>query len=260
MKPGQKLWTREELLLAITLYTELTFGQLHQRNPKIIALAQLLGRTPDAVSYKLNNFASIDPDLPRKGMSNVSNLDRQVWAEFFADWNQASYESAQVLAQKQHVELADTLTEADDALPALPPGTVKNQLVKVRVNQRFFRKAVLAAYNNTCCVTGLQQPGLLIAGHIRPWSEDEANRTNPRNGLALNGLHDKAFATGLFTIRPADYVIEVAPALQKPRPDAQPVADLLLRYHGQPLRLPAKPRFLPDPAFLAWHRAKWLTA
>jgi len=55
----------------------------------------------------------------------------------------------------------------------------------------------------------------LVAGHIKPWAEDEANRLNPRNGLALNALHDCAFELGLFTIRP-DYVIEVAPALRHP--------------------------------------------
>ena len=82
MKQGQRLWTRNELLLAINLYCKLTFGQLHKGNPAIIELAGLVGRTPSSVTLKLVNFASLDPSLDRAGMSNASHLDRQVWQEF----------------------------------------------------------------------------------------------------------------------------------------------------------------------------------
>lgn len=40
MKQGQKLWTREELILAINLYCKLPFGKLHKNNPEIIELAK----------------------------------------------------------------------------------------------------------------------------------------------------------------------------------------------------------------------------
>lgn len=191
-------------------------------------------------------------------MSNASHLDRQVWQEFYADWAGRALESEQMLADAQHLTLAEVAT-AEEPLPPVPAGRVKEQLVRVRVNQRFFRKMVLAAYNNTCCITGLNVPAVLVAGHIRPWAADEANRMNLRNGLALNALHDRAFELGMFTVRPSDYVIEVALAVRSgKRPDAQVVGALLGQYHGQGLRLPAKPRFLPDPELLAWHRDKWL--
>ena len=258
MKPGQRLWTRDELLLAINLYCKLPFGRLHSRNPEIVKLAELLHRTPSSVSLKLVNFASLDPSLDRAGMANASQLDRQVWNEFYADWSGRILESEKLLAEAKHVTLEDVSAE-DEPLPPVPAGKVKEQLVKVRVNQQFFRKAIMAAYDNTCCVTGLNQPALLVAGHIKPWAEDAANRLNPCNGLALNALHDRAFELGLFTIRPDDYVIEVAPTVRAPkRSDAEAAAALLGRFHGQALRLPARKRFLPDPAFLAWHRAKWL--
>ena len=258
MKPGQRLWTRDELLLAINLYCKLTFWQLHSRNPEIIALSGLLNRTPSSVALKLVNFASLDPSLAQAGMSNASKLDREVWNEFYADWSGRAYESEKLLADKQHITLEEVAAEYE-TLPPVPAGRVKEQLVKVRVNQQFFRKAIMAAYDNTCCITGLRQASLLVAGHIKPWAEDEANRMNPRNGLALNALHDRAFELGLFTIRPADYVIEVAPAVLAPkRPDAEAAQALLGRFHGQELRLPARRRFLPDPEFLGWHREKWL--
>lgn len=61
----------------------------------------------------------------------------------------------------------------------------------MRVNQSFFRNLILSSYNNCCCITGIQQSELLIAGHISPWGLDEKNRLNPRNGIAINALHEK---------------------------------------------------------------------
>ena len=58
-------------------------------------------------------------------------------------------------------------------------------MVKQRVNQWFFRRAVLAAYGARCCITGLDVPQLLVAGHIAPWSKDKQNRVNPQNGICL---------------------------------------------------------------------------
>jgi putative restriction endonuclease len=83
-------------------------------------------------------------------------------------------------------------------------------LVKVRVNQKIFWSSILAAYNNTCCITGIDNPDLLVAGHIVPWSADEQNRMNPRNGIAINTLHDRAFELGYVTIIP-EYTIRVSP-------------------------------------------------
>lgn len=51
-------------------------------------------------------------------------------------------------------------------------------------------------------MTGISISELLIASHIKPWkvSNNEDEKTNPRNGLCLNALHDKAFDRGLITI------------------------------------------------------------
>lgn len=85
MKKGQSIWTREELLFAINLYCKLPFGKLHSKNPEIIKLANLIGRTPGAVAYKLVNFASLDPSLQRrgiKGASHASKLDKKYGMNF----------------------------------------------------------------------------------------------------------------------------------------------------------------------------------
>ncbi|WP_211238039.1 hypothetical protein [Derxia gummosa] len=52
---SQNRWTRDQLKLAFHLYCQLPFGRLHARNPEVMALARLLGRTPSALAMKLVN-------------------------------------------------------------------------------------------------------------------------------------------------------------------------------------------------------------
>ena len=121
---------------------------------------------------------------------------------------------------------------------------------KVRESQTFFRKAVLSAYENTCCVTGIDIDPLLVASHIKPWTDsNETERLNPQNGLCLNALHDRAFDRGLIAITD-DYAIAVSSTITRCTSDA--VRKMLLWYNGQKIKLPS--RFLPRTDFLAWHR------
>jgi putative restriction endonuclease len=127
-------------------------------------------------------------------------------------------------------------------------GKIRESVIKSRVNQSFFRSMILAAYNNTCCITGINQPDLLIAGHIRPWGLDEKNRLNPRNGIALNALHDRAFELGYITIT-TDYRVRVSPILLEKT--ILPIHDFINKYDNQEIILPSK--FLPDLEFLKYH-------
>lgn len=249
MKEGQRLWTREELILAINLYCKLPFGRLHSINPEVVNLAKLIGRTSNSVAYKLVNFASLDPSLQArgiKGAANASKLDKEIWNEFYNHWDILPYESEKLLAQHEHTTVEQLNHIPENELPK--EGKVREQVVKVRVNQSFFRSSVLAAYDNTCCITGINQKELLIAGHIRPWGIDEKNRLNPRNGIAINALHDKAFEVGFLTITP-EYVVKISPLILKQK--SQNCIDYFLKYENQPIILPS--RFLPDKEFLNYH-------
>lgn len=250
MKEGQKLWTREELILAVNLYCKLPFGRLHRLNPDVIHLANLIGRTPSSVAYKLVNFASLDPSLKArgiKGATNASKLDAEIWNEFFNNWDILPFEGEKLLAKLEHTTI-ENLNHIPD-FEVQREGKTREQLVKVRVNQAFFRSSILASYNNTCCITGLQQPEFLIAGHIKPWSLDEKNRLNPQNGIAINALHDKAFERGLMTITP-DYKIKISPKLLKDR-KSKSMEDYFYKIDNQNIILPS--RFLPDIEFLKYH-------
>jgi len=249
MKKGQRLWTREELILAINLYCKLPFGRLHRLNPEVIHLSELINRTPSSVAYKLVNFASLDPSLKArgiKGASNASKLDKIIWEEFYKNWEDLPYESEKLLAKIENKPI-ENISKID--LKNLPIGKSREKMVKIRINQSFFRSSILASYNNTCCITGLSQSELLIAGHIKPWSEDEKNRLNPRNGIAINALHDKAFENGLITITP-DYKIQVSNVLLKQK-KTETLDKYFLQYQDKEIVLPS--RFLPDVEFLKYH-------
>lgn len=252
MKQEQRLWTRDELILAINLYCKLPFGRLHKQNSEVINLSGIINRTPSSVAYKLVNFASLDPSLKAKGIkgaTNVSKLDNEIWNEFYNNWDILPYESEKLLAKFKHVTIEQLNHIPEEELPK--EGKAREQVVKVRVNQSFFRSSILASYNNTCCITGINQPELLIAGHIRPWALDEKNRLNPRNGIAINALHDKAFECGYLTIMP-DYTIKISSTLLQQK--SQYVIDYFKKYENQKINLPS--RFLPDQSFLKYHNTE----
>ena len=78
-------WSHDELVMACGLYFTLPFGQIHSRNPKIVEVANLLGRTPSSLAMKLVNFASLDPAHQArgvKGLAGHSRGDERVWIEF----------------------------------------------------------------------------------------------------------------------------------------------------------------------------------
>ena len=239
-------WTREESILAVNLYCKIPFGKIHQRNPEIIKLAELLDRTPSAVTWKLVNYAHLDPSLDRKGASHVAKIDREIWHEFYENWDNLAFESEVLLAKLKKQSLEQSADIPTNDLPK--EGLEREQLIKTRVNQNFFRKTILSSYNNACCITGINEPQLLIASHIKPWSKDHENRLNPRNGLCLNALHDKAFDKGLITIS-KEFKVILSPKLLRSKNIA--VQELFSNHQNQIINLPD--RFLPDKIFLEYH-------
>jgi putative restriction endonuclease len=171
--------------------------------------------------------------------------EEDVWQEFANSPERLAYESAKLMAAREGRPLIDPDVEDDKGAEGLD----REAIVKLRVNQSFFRKRVLSAYSNTCCVTGLSYAPLLIASHIIPWAKDVANRLNPRNGLCLNALHDKAFDRGFMWIE-SDLTIRMSPRLFEPEEDSDG-ANWLKEFDGAPLCLPK--HFSPDLDLLQRH-------
>ena len=254
MAAKQNLWQRKELLAAFALYCQMPFGKMHRSNPDVIRLANLIGRTPSSVAMKLVNFASLDPAITstgRHGLGNASSADKKIWDEFHKDWEQLALESANVIKPlSKNQDVVDQEAENMGFLEHVNyEGATKAVLTTVRIKQSFFRRAVLSSYQNRCCISSLKEPKLLIASHIVPWSIDKANRLNPRNGLCLSALHDRAFDLGLITITPK-YLIKVSKQM-KTHAGIAMIKTAIMEFDGTRIQLPEK--FWPSQEFLEWH-------
>lgn len=252
---ARKPWSRNELLIAFDLYCRTQFGKMHSRNPEIIRLASLLGRTPDSLAMKLVNFASLDPSITnngRVGLKGASKGDRAIWAEFNRDWESLAIESnLAVVALAQPIREADELSPPDDlASSGNYEGATKRVMTTIRMKQAFFRRAVLASYASRCCMSQLAEPKLLVASHIVPWGIDKSNRLNPRNGLCLSALHDRAFDLGLISVSD-NFQVLVSKSLRKQFKNSL-VASAFAAIENKPIHLPEK--FQPEQEFLKWHR------
>ena len=244
MTNKRRNWTREELILTFNLYCKIEFSKINYRHPSIVFLAEIINRTPSAVSWKLVNFASLDSELTKrgiKGATNCSKLDKEVFNEFIENWEELVEESELLLLNYNNTKIN---ISAKKPLQS-KVGVEKLRLVKTRVNQSFFREAVLSSYGSKCCLTGIDIPELLIASHIIPWSKDTKNRLNPQNGLCLNSLHDKAFDRGLITFD-ENYQLILSEKLKKKE------IKYFVELEGKEITLPKK--FLPNTDFLKYHR------
>jgi putative restriction endonuclease len=243
-------WNREETILAYYLYCQIPFGKLSKTNDRIIELASLLGRTPSSVALKIFNLAHHDSKLIEQNvvaMAHGSKLDKEISDEFNNDWGELSFQAGNILTKfKENVNP----TKVSDNVQ-FPYGGEYDTVTKARINQSFFRNAVLATYNNKCCITGVPIPELLIASHIKPWSasDEKTERVNPCNGISLNAFHDSAFDQGFITID-KNYIIRTSSEVQKLYKDGA-VKDLLLHYENTMIELPQ--RFIPEQSFLEYH-------
>lgn len=216
MKEGNKLWTREELILALNLYLKLPFGKIHSRNPEIIHLANLIDRTPNSVAMRLTNFASVDPFHQARGVKGLEGGKRQVqpiWDEFSNNREELLFESERILAEKENTQIEEKYANALEDIRDLK-GEYKIRAVKTRVNQSLFRKIVIANYDGKCAITGIDIPDLLLASHIIPWSKNEHERLNPANGICLSPLYDRAYDKGYIGIK-ENFEIVVASTIKE---------------------------------------------
>ena len=101
---------------------------------------------------------------------------------------------------KSNDDLSPTITIIEDELEKYNvKGIMKEQLVKVRVNQSIFRDRLLKKYKH-CCLCNVSNPQLLIASHIKPWSEcEDSEKLLVDNGFLLCPNHDSLFNKGLIS-------------------------------------------------------------
>ncbi len=184
--PTRTNWTRSQLLIALNLYHKVSFGMFHAKNKMLVEISERMGRKPSALPMKLSNLASIDPEFRktgRKGLDGASEFDRAMWAEYHANLNELAPESEALLAELMTGDAeAPIEVQPDGRVLRAPEGpTESTASVTVRRGQRYFRQAVLNAYQGRCALTGIGVRDLLVASHIIPWSKSEEHRLDPQN-------------------------------------------------------------------------------
>lgn len=116
-----------------------------------------------------------------------------------------------------------------------------------------FRRAVVTAYKHTCAMCRIrvvtpEGRTAVSAAHIVPWSV--SHNDDPRNGMALCGLHHWAFDEGLIGVEPTTYEITVSPVVVPEEESTEPLRAL----HGREIYLPDNKEIYPAKEAFRWHK------
>lgn len=235
--------------MALNVYCKIPFKDVHEWHPVIKKYAPIIERSTVALKMKIGNFGRFDPELKARGiigLKNGSKAEENVWNEFWGNPEKLAYESEKLFAER----MGETVEQYSDIdISKLPQGKEREVVVRQRVNQNFFRQTVLTSYLNQCCISGITNASLLEACHISDWSEDEANRMNPKNGLCMNPLFHRAYDKFLMAISP-DYKIIISEQMMSGAKEDK-FRDYLKKIQGQSIIMPEK--FSPDVNLLAIH-------
>lgn len=209
-------WHRDEIILALDLYFDKDLGSIDARNPKIIALSELLNklpifdykpdqetfRNPNGVTLKLSNFKALDPNYEGKGMEAYSKLDKEVFQEFSSDIKLLNQIASNIKQVADNHELSkeiykignDEMSETD----SVKEGQVLYKLHKLRERNRKIidakKKTVLKEKGEIKCEAcdfdfektyGELGKGYIECHHLIPLSNFHVNKETTLDDLAL---------------------------------------------------------------------------
>jgi hypothetical protein len=81
------------------------------------------------------------------------------------------------------------------------------------LGQRLFRGGLLKLCEGECAITGVHNPDVLVASHIKPWTlSAQSEKLDPFNGLLLTPNFDALFDSGLVSFEDSGRII-ISPAL-----------------------------------------------
>ena len=141
MKKGTD-WSREETIIAFYVYCIVPFSKSSKKNSVIIHYANILGRTPSALHMKISNIGRLDPELKEKnitGLTHGSKIEEDVWNEFESDRESLVLEAEKIIERMSKKTLEDAYLNVYEKKYT---GEEKERLVRMRVNQNFFRSSI----------------------------------------------------------------------------------------------------------------------
>lgn len=241
---ANRLWSREEFILALDLYFRIPFGQISKSNPDIIKLADFIGRTPSSVGMRLSNYANCDPELKATGIKGLAGGQQQCqpyWDEFANARGKlitAAIESRTQLIEAHRRESNEFYTHKSEW----------DNLVNEMYDYKF-QDIVAKNYHGHCAISGMKAKQFLVGCHIIPSCENEAESMKASNGILLNLLYARAYVEGLIGFD-TKYKIHFSLDIKKHK--FEDGFHLFKRYEGEHLQL-GDVIIKPDTAFLEWH-------
>ena len=198
-------------------------------------VARLLDRTPGSIHRKLEDIRSNNPAYIASGRIPIkcATLVRELWYELNDDLD-ASMEHM----HDSYLSVSGKVESSELHLDSYIPGGLDVPVDSTyRQGQRMFRLLVATGFERRCCITGMATLPLLVASHIKPWSESTPEkRMGPSNGLLLNRLHDGLFDRHLMTLD-EDMRIVYAESVRQDNTD-DIFEDFFGRYEGRKVTIP----------------------
>lgn len=126
-------------------------------------------------------------------------------------------------------------------------------IATLRSGQDAIRKHTLKNYSNQCAMCDIDDPEILIASHIVPWSEEKATRGWLENVICLCVLHDALFEQGKITVN-SDYTIEFSDQFRRRCYDKSNIYSVITQNTKTRLRMPQNT--VPSKKLLMRHKSR----
>jgi 5-methylcytosine-specific restriction enzyme A len=242
-------WTEKEIFASVDTWVRM-YKMQQSGSPfvkaKIIRALQaneLSIRSRSSVERRFMNISAVSLALEHEivqGFQPLGNVGTKIW------------ERIQSRLQTHGFGIEDIESSIEDEMNILMQSGLDGfeasrirerawQQVTQRRGQSRFRTMLLDAYDNKCAVTRINEPMVLEAAHIEPYSGPASNVA--QNGLLLKSDIHKLFDRGVLVIQP-DLTTMIAPSLQN-----GPFAI----HDGQRIRVPERQAFRPSPSLLEKH-------
>ena len=150
---GNPHWTRDETILALDIYLRhypKVLGKTHRDVVELSSLLQRLPfhagdkkkqrfRSPASVAFKLLN---LDAARTGKGLTNISQLDRKLWAQLGADPERVRLFAAAIRTASDSMVIEDGIEEDEEAFE-VEEGRILGRIHRTRERARGLRKEAL---------------------------------------------------------------------------------------------------------------------
>lgn len=254
-------WTQEELAAAVAAYRwmEQRVAQGHGINKAQVyrELSERHGRSLKSWEYRMQNISYVLQQLgqPRldglRPAANVGPAITGVLTRLLQTTGELARLSPLSDATQKELEEEERLAEAAHAFS---PSNAEDQRRRVvasivrRRGQPAFRKALLAAYDSRCALTGCGLVEVLEAAHVYPYKNEATNSVT--NGLLLRADVHTLFDLRLIAVDPGSLRVMTAPLLR----DSDYAA-----LNGSLLATPVRAEQAVSRDSLEWHlsRCEW---